>query len=178
MAWSTPLTAAANAPLTATQWNASVRDNLLETAPAKASTAGRIIVTTGANTIAERVITQATVDTVETSASTAYTDLGTNGPAVTLTTGTRSLVLINAQIANTITASSYAAFDVTGASSLSPTDLKAVIFDPPTAGGSIRGAMCDLRTNLTSGSNTFTMRYRVNGGTGTFWKRSIIVMGL
>jgi len=39
MAWFTPLAGVSTATLTAAQWNASVRDNLLETAPAKATSA-------------------------------------------------------------------------------------------------------------------------------------------
>ncbi len=177
MAWSTPLTAVANAALTAAQWNASVRDNFAQTAPAKATTSGRIFVATGVNTIAERSILQAAVDTSETTTSTTFVDLSTVGATVTLTTGTKALVWINAQITNTATVSSYVAYAVTGASTLSPSDTIALIYDPPVAGGSVRAGFCDLRA-LTSGSNTFTMQYRVNSGTGTFWKRRIQVMGL
>ena len=61
MAWTTPLTAVSNTALTAAQWNASVRDNLLMTAPALATTTGRHFVSTGANTIAERAISSNSV---------------------------------------------------------------------------------------------------------------------
>lgn len=56
MAWTTPLTAVSGSILTAAQWNASVRDNLNETAPAKATTADRMFVTTGPNALQQNVI--------------------------------------------------------------------------------------------------------------------------
>lgn len=56
MAWSAPITAVTNATLSAAQWNASVRDNLNETAPAKATVANRVIVTNGANTVREQSV--------------------------------------------------------------------------------------------------------------------------
>lgn len=178
MAWSTPLTAVANAALTAAQWNASVRDNLLETAPAKATTAGRIIVTTGVNTIAERAVLEAYVSASETTVSTTYADLTTTGPAVTLTTGTRALVWMNCQISNSGASGSYASHAITGATASAAVDSTAIIADQPTGGGLPRYGTCDLRTGLTAGVNTFTMQYRVTAGTGTFQKRRIVVMGL
>jgi hypothetical protein len=80
MAWSAPMTAVANATFTSAQFNQYVRDNLLECAPAKATTPGRLIVTTGPNAITERVVTQASISTSETTTSTSYTDLATTGP--------------------------------------------------------------------------------------------------
>ncbi|GII42264.1 hypothetical protein [Planotetraspora phitsanulokensis] len=47
MAWSAPMTAVANSIFTTAAFNQYVRDNLLETAPAKATTGSRLIVTTG-----------------------------------------------------------------------------------------------------------------------------------
>lgn len=52
MAWSAPATAVANTFLTAAFWNTQVRDNLLETAPAKAAAAGDSFYATAANAIA------------------------------------------------------------------------------------------------------------------------------
>src|SRR6266568_2548959 len=94
MAWTTPLTAVANATLTAAQWNASVRDNLNMTAPALASAAGQIFASTAANTIAVRVPTGAYVSNLGTDASTSYGDLTSAGPAVTVATGAKAIVAI------------------------------------------------------------------------------------
>lgn len=51
MAWTTPRTYTTGELVTAAILNTHVRDNLLETAPAKVTTAGDIIVATGANEI-------------------------------------------------------------------------------------------------------------------------------
>lgn len=52
MAWTAPGTAVGNTLLTAAFWNTHVRDNMLETAPAKATQAGQIFHATGPNVIA------------------------------------------------------------------------------------------------------------------------------
>lgn len=51
MAWTAPKTMG-NEPTLYTDWNTHVRDNLLETAPAKVTTAGDIVYATGANALA------------------------------------------------------------------------------------------------------------------------------
>jgi hypothetical protein len=52
MAWTAPGTAVGNTLLTAAFWNTHVRDNLLETAPAKATAAGQLFQATAPNAIA------------------------------------------------------------------------------------------------------------------------------
>jgi hypothetical protein len=179
VAWTTPLTAVANSALTAAQWNASVRDNLLETAPAKATTAGRLFVSTGANAIAQREITTATVNTQETTTSTSYVDLATVGPQVTVTTGTRALVMWAAQMKNASSSTSTrAAVDVSGATTIAAADTDDIIIDGLAANNEIRCSMFKLYTTLTAGSNTFKVQYKVGGGTGTFLDRQICVIAL
>lgn len=176
MTWSTPLTAVSNAALTAAQWNASVRDNLLEVAPAKATTAGYHFVSTGTNAIAERAILTAAVSTSETTTSTTYTDLATAGPSVSLTTGTQALVWIAASLSNSSSSSfSAATTDISGATTAGGGIANAVVNYGTLAN---RFGVCWLATGLTSGVNAFKINYRVNAGTGTFADRSITVMGL
>lgn len=179
MAWSTPLTAVTSAILTAAQWNASVRDNLLETAPAKATAANGYFVATGANSIAQRFMGDATVAATEGTTSTSYTALSTDGPLVTLTTGTKALVIITAQMSNTTAATtSYAAFEVTGATTTAASDTVAIALQSP-SNYDIRSSACAL-VSLTAGSNTFRMLYRCGsgGGTSNFTRRRITVMPL
>lgn len=179
MAWTTPLTAVANSALTAAQWNASVRDNLLETAPAKATVAGRLMVTTGANSIAEREITQSNVTTSQTTSSTSFTDLATVGPQVTVTTGTRALVWFSAQMSNSqVNTIVAAAVAVSGATTLAADATKDLYWDGMPAGQAQRASVVELLTGLTAGVNTFTLKYRVGGATGTFYDRSIGVLAL
>lgn len=179
MAWSTPLTAVANTAFTAAQFNASVRDNLLETGPAKATTAGRIFVTTGANAMAERAITDEYLSTAQTSTSTSYTDLATVGPDVVVTTGTSALVVVSAQMSNSTTAELvFMSWAVSGATTVSADDAWALAFASNPGGQAMHASSVYKATSLTSGSNTFRAKYKATGGTGTWSRRSIIVIGL
>jgi hypothetical protein len=176
MAWTTPITFVASQMVTAAHLNA-MRDNFLETAPAKATTAGAIFVATGANAIAQRLILDDIVDASETTASTSYTSLGTNGPQITLTTGTKALVWINAHMSNSTTETTFSSFEITGASTVAAGDTRAVYLESAGASRSARlGTSALLSTS--AGSNTFRMLYRVTAGTGTFLRRRMIVMAL
>jgi hypothetical protein len=176
MAWSTPLTAVANTPLTAAQWNASVRDNLNLTPAALATVAGSIFVGNGANAIAERIPDESNVDIGETTASTTYTNLATDGPKVTFTSGTQALVIITAQVQNSTANISWASFEFTGATTVVAQDTRAIITDLAAA-SQVRGSACSLEP-VTPGSNVARMQYRVTGGTGTWTRRRIMVIPL
>jgi hypothetical protein len=181
MAWSTPLTAVANSALTAAQWNASVRDNLLETGPAKATVAGRLLVTAGANSLVERVVTQSTNNASGTTTSSSFTDLSgtTVGPAVTAVTGTSALIWFSAQMqcaaAGTVT---QVAVAVSGATTQAADNTIDIYTDGLGAGQAQRNSVIHLFTGLTAGTNTFTMKYRVGASTGTFYDRSIGILAL
>lgn len=176
MTWSAPMTAVANSVYTAAQYNQFVRDNLNETAPAKATTAGSHFAATTLNAIAERISTAAFVATSQNTTSTSYTDLATLGPAVTVTTGPRAWVHIyNANVHSTGTSSTLMSFEISGSTSVSANDNMSV--GAATTVGSRAGAGF-LVTGLTPGSNTFTCKYRVGGGTGTFVDRRIAVLPL
>ena len=173
------MTAVANATFTAAQFNTHVRDNLNETGPAKATTAGRIFVATGSNAIAERAIESATVATNESSASTSYVDIATTGPSVTLTTGTRALVIVTAQMHNgTADTECRAGFAVSGASTVAASDTTALRTTSATTFDAYRASCITHQTGLTAGSNTFKMQYCVSAGTGQFQNRHIVVIGL
>jgi hypothetical protein len=174
MAWSTPLTAVANAALTAAQWNASVRDNLLETAPAKASAAGQLFVSTGINTIAARVVAADLIATSETSTSTSYTNLATTGPTVAATTSASAIVAIYANMSNP-TNPIWMSYGITGATTNAENDNRAIQLQA--AGGQRVGATFFHSAILTPGSNTFTAKYRVStSGTGTWSDRRLMVI--
>lgn len=181
MAYSTPLTAVANATLTAAQWNASVRDNILETAPAKFTAAGRIFVSTGTNAGAERAIESNTVATFQTSASTSYGALATAGPAVTLTTGVRAITIITTGCTNTSSGNgvhTLAAIAISGATTSAADDTRAASMESGVADIGARVTAVHMYTTLTGGSNTFTLQYRVISGTGGWDNRHIVVIGL
>jgi hypothetical protein len=178
MAWTTPLTAVSNAALTAAQWNASVRDNLAETAPSKATTAGRFFAVSGANTIAERVPSVGTNTGTDTTTGTAYGALsGSTGPAVTVTTGPNALVAISTFATNDTTgANAYASMVISGATTLAASDAWATGQTVSGTNRQIAASRVQLFNALTAGSNTFTMQYRVSGNTGSFSNRTITVI--
>lgn len=177
MAWSAPMTAVANSTFTAAQFNQFVRDNLNETAPAKATSSGSYFAGTGINTIAERRAVTAAITGAGTTTSTSYGNLSgtTVGPSVTAETGTAALIVVHASLENTGTTSSRMAYEISGATSVTPADLRGLyVFG--VAGVNISASSVSLWTALTPGNNTFTAKYRVGGGTGTFSNRRILVM--
>lgn len=119
------------------------------------------------------------VGTSETTTSTTYTDLATSGPAVTLTTGAKALVLYGCLMSNgTAGARCFMDFAVSGASSRSADDATAWRFESSAANDQARAMAAFVQGGLTTGSNTFTAKYRVSGGTGTFEDRRIVVIPL
>jgi hypothetical protein len=175
MAWTTPLTAVANVSLTASQWNASVRDNLLTTPAALATTQGSYFVSTGANAIAERVTASAAVGTTDTSGTTTYADLTNVGPTTgAMTTGTRVLVVVGcAMTTDTVGSRVYMGYAVSGATTVAGTDATAMGFDIATASKLVQCSRVMMQ-GVTAGSNTVIAKYRVTSGTGSWAQRNII----
>ena len=173
MAWTTPLTGVANASLTAAQWNASVRDNLLTTPAALATTAGQIFVATGPNTVAARFPDFGnTVSTSQTTSNTGFVDLATVGPSLTITTGVRSLVLWGCQLWNSASSQSYMSY--TGGNNSASAQ-----FAVQNSGtGPIQASYTHFVGGATPGSNVFTAKYAVSSGasTGTFSDRRLQVV--
>lgn len=177
MAWTAPMTAVFNNVLTAAQWNTYVRDNFNETMPGKATTAGRHFVSTDKNAIAERAITSAEVTTAQTTTSTSYANLTTTGPAVTVTTGTKAALFYGCRLENsTAGAQTWFSVAVSGATTTAANDEWGGLMDGITAANQWDFSMFKMFDNLTAGSNTFTMQYRVTTGTGTFANRQIAVI--
>lgn len=173
------MTATDNAIFTAANWNTYVRDNLLETMPGKATTAGSWFTTTAVGNITQRSITNAVVATSQTTTSTTYADLATVGPAVTITTGTTALVFWGChQSVDLADADTDTSYTISGATTRAAADAQyRQLIDGIAVSNLNRGMACKLETGLTSGSNTFTMKYRIGGGvTGTFSLRELIVV--
>lgn len=174
MAWTAPMTAVASTVFTAAQFNTYVRDNLNETAPAKATVAGQIFVSTAANSIAARTPAAAFITTSEGTANNAYGDLATVGPAVTATTGTHAFVAIFCRSSNTGGSSSPMAYDISGATTLASSDDRSIGISGVAASPCNVGAF--FMETLTAGSNTFTAKYRAPAGTGTWqWRRIVVI---
>lgn len=180
MAWTSPLTAAAGDILTATLWNTHVRNNLLETAVAKATTAGSIFVATGATALAERIVQTATVATAETTATTTYTDLATFGPSVTVASGTQAIIMWSALLANSTSASqALCSYAVSGSSTISASDTRCLLYQASANNAQNRGTAQHLETGLTIGAtNTISLRYRASANTASFGNRTLTVIPL
>lgn len=173
MAWTAPMTAVAGSVFTAAQFNQSIRDNLLETAPANATAISQYFVADAPNSIVARLAATASVLTSQTTTSTSYTDLGTPGPAVTVATGTMALVVVHSSTSNSGTGSTRMAYNISGATTLAASDDRGM----GNANTDITVASSvSLETGLTPGNNTFTAQYRVASGTGTFVSRRIVVL--
>jgi hypothetical protein len=173
------MTAVAGATFTAAQFNQYVRDNLNETAPAKATAASQLFVSTGVNSIVARVPSTASISTNESTTSTSYVNLTTTGPSISVATGTIAIVLFACEIANN-TANSLAkcSVQVSGASTVAVSDSWCLSMDGNAANNFSRGAMTHVFTGLTPGTNTFRMMYAVGSNTGSFKNREINVIPL
>lgn len=179
MAWSAPMTAVPNTVFTASQYNRFIRDNLMETAVAKATEAGQYFVVDGINSIAARKPAAAFVFAGETTTSSTYGDLSTPGPTVTLETGERAFVMLSAGLepVSTNNVAGAMSVQISGASNIAASDSNSVSLDGITAGtGNIRMGITHLIDNLTPGTNVFQCKYRaVNSSNFRFWRRTIVV---
>lgn len=179
MAWTAPMTAVSGTIWTSAQFNAHVRDNLLETMPGKATAANQIFVSNGLNAIAARTPSTATVATSQTTSSTSYTDLSTVGPEVTVTTGTSALVWFGARMSHSSglgeTAMSVA---VSSATTIAANDDWRAFQSGVTANNTNRFMVPHLFTGLNAGSNVFTVKYKTSGATATFQDRDLVVIPL
>lgn len=121
-----------------------------------------------------------TVATSQTSTSTSFTDLSTVGPSVTLTTGTKALVIISSTFAVSASGTTaYMDFAISGATTRNAANTTALQFEQVSDTNRDLGASRATLVTLTAGSNVFTAKYRISGsGTGTWADREIIVIDL
>ena len=124
----------------------------------------------------------ATVATSQTTTSGSYTDLATSGPAVTVTTGTKALVIVSCKINVGQEGTAFMSYAVSGATTVAGSDAVALQKQNDTTTSVedfIRASSASLVT-LTAGSNTFTAKYRSGSGakTATFASREIFVINL
>jgi hypothetical protein len=131
-------------------------------------------------TVSYPTTAQATVGASETTSSTTYTDLATAGPAITMTTGTKALVIVSAAVntAKIQNGTYFMGYEVSGATTIAATDTTALATGPDSNAGAILIASRASLVTLTAGSNTFTAKYRRTANTPTFSERNIFVMNL
>jgi hypothetical protein len=118
------------------------------------------------------------VATSQTTTSTSYTDLAT-AQAVTITTGTKALVLLTSSLANSSASSgTRMAFAVSGATTVAASDDYGINWAAGNTGDSAKYGGSFYVTGLTAGSNVFTAKFRVSSGTGTYNSRFITVIDM
>lgn len=177
MAWTSPLTAVANTPFTAAQWNVYVRDNLNTTAPGVATAAGRWITVSGLNSIIERSVGVEYLGTSDTTDSTSYDDLDTFGPEVAITTGEKTIFTIGAMISNsTAGRGGRMSVQVSGSTSIGAGDGSCFYAESGNTNDAYKGTWTAMFETLVPGSNTFTSKYRAaSGPTATFSERLLMI---
>lgn len=116
----------------------------------------------------------------EQTSSTTYTDLATT-TSVTVTTGTRALVIVSCHMQNSgANGGGYVSFGVTGATTNAANDNRALAWYTSNSDQYLRASAAQIITGLTAGSNTFTLKFKKTGpsGTPTFLDRSITVVNM
>lgn len=173
MTWTAPYTPVPGTAYTAAQLLTYVFNNLNETAPGKATTAGRYFVATGPNAIAEREMKEASIDGSVSTNDTSFTHLG--GPLLAITTGARALVFINSRLdTDTSGFAAIASFECDGSDGDDSRQLRG------SNNFMSRAGISDLYLT-TAGDHTFEMKYRTSTGgasNATFAYRQLIVMAL
>ena len=166
--------------LTAAQYNQHVRDNILETVPAKANgstTPAHFPVVSGTNSISMRVAESQTLHAEVSSSSASYTQLG--GPTVSITTGESALCLWTVRGYHNTTGTSWSAsVGVSGATDIAPSNNWRIMVDGVDGGSGnrIRKMGVHRFTNLNPGLNTFSVHYVCSSG--AFDYRHLVVIPL
>jgi hypothetical protein len=116
----------------------------------------------------------------ENTSSSTYTNLTTAGPAVTVTTGTKALVIISSEFQNgAATFTGFMSVDISGATTVAATDAKAIkIFLASSSNTQQTLTQAIIYTGLTAGSNTFTAKYRAAASTAYYTNRYISVVDM
>jgi hypothetical protein len=178
MAWTAPTTAISGAVFTAAIFNASVRDNLNVTAAGVATTAARLIVTTGANAVTERAVDTNLVTTSQATTSLTYVNLATTGATVTITTGTRAFVMFGCAMANNIVGNGCrCAIDLSGATTSAASDTNSVLATSFNASDAFQFTWFTLFDPINAGSNVFQQKYKaINAGSASFSNRFVSII--
>ena len=178
MAWTAPMTAVAGTVFTAAQWNIYVRDNLNACAPGVATATGRWLVSTGFNTLGEREPQVNYIGTSQSTTSSSYGDLATQGPTVVTDTSTWVLVSLGAHVDNvTAGAGAKVSVQVSGATSLAASDDNCFYNTSGNGTDAFKGTWTTLyHEGMTAGTNTFQLKYRSTGGGTAFFANRLIMV--
>jgi hypothetical protein len=119
------------------------------------------------------------VEAEERTTSTAYVDLATAGPSVSVDIGQtgQALVHLYAALSNSTAGNAtHMSYAISGATTRGAADNFSIAYTP---GGNFRGARLSGTSHvfgLAPGVNTFTAKYRCSGGEGIWTNRRIMVV--
>jgi hypothetical protein len=121
------------------------------------------------------------VATVESTSSSTYTNLTTT-QAITLTTGTKVMVIVGCNMSRSYNGgTTNMSYEISGATTSAPSDDYSKYFkiDDQSLIGNVRiqSSYISFRT-VTAGSNTFTAKFKSNGGQADIGNRTIAVIDL
>lgn len=116
------------------------------------------------------------VETAQNRSSTSFGDLATVGPSVTLEAEGRALVTVSARVQPNSNNVAVMSFEVSGASSLAPSTLRAVGGGAVSDAVDISASRTVLVENLNPGSHTFTAKYASINAANAFWSNRVITV--
>ena len=130
-------------------------------------------------TVLTSPIQSLSVPTAQATSSGEFTDLATVGPSVSKQTGNSALVIVSCFVFNgTANAVSTMGYEVSGATTAAASDSSALRFHSTIVNGQGRMSAVYHHVGLNAGFNTFTAKYKVNSGSGTFSDRQLVVLSL
>lgn len=117
------------------------------------------------------------VSTNETTSSTTYVEL-TTAQAITMTTGTKALVILSGNASGALYAQPTVSVAVSGATTIAASNDNAALFESTVSGGFAYVYSNVAKLALTAGSNTFTMKVKNNYSATSvnFYNRSMTVI--
>lgn len=181
MAWTVPMTFVPNNVLTAAQLNTHLRDNMLETAPAKSTTTGGAwFISQGPYKIAERQVkVNRSASGFVAVTSTSYTDSPKFGPQVTVDTGTNAIVMLSCLLGNnTIDTVTNMGFEISGETERAPDDKYSVQTGGLAANTNAIYGVTYFISDLNPGVNIFTCKYKTSSNSALFNYRFIGIIPL
>lgn len=158
MAWTAPRTWVTSEVVTAAQLNTHLRDNLIDLDR-------------------RTTTTQGAVGALQSTTSTAYTDMATVGPAVTVTIGAVGKALVSLYCALSNASGNFAlmSWSTIGASTTFASDDWSLQYNGTS---DVRMGGTVMFLGGAAGSTTFTAKYRATSGTAAFNARRILVTPL
>lgn len=178
MAWVAPMTATTGNVHTAAEFNVYWRDNLLASEASAATAPGRLLVSSAAHTLVERIPSVAYTGGFDSTTSTSYVGL-TDPTEVNADTGQWAMLMIGGQLSSDGPATgSRMSVAISGATTLAAADGQSFYAESANLNDSFQGTYSTVYSPLTAGFQQFGLRYKcqLGGTTSTFGHRLLAVL--